>query len=541
MLAIEKYHVATEHSWESVRRRAGGLDWSNQPDPFRRWTGSALELLPLPASSPEATCGEILGRWYDSLPAAGGPFDLQSLGDLLFHSVALSARKAVPGRSRGWSLRVNPSSGNLHPTETWVAVRRVAGLSDGIYHYRADVHGLELRRRGAWVEPLLGAAGRRSEDITVLVVLTSIFWREAWKYRKRALRYCHLDAGHAAACILGAARAGGWMGALIGHFADDRIAELLDCRRGGEEPLLIIALGSREELSALRQWQLGRSEPHPPPVEGEPSPVSPREELDPEMVAAFASTCLVAPLPASRATPEGNREWSGGEMVFLPPPPRLDVPYAIVARARRSAVDHDPHAHLSRESLSAALMASLPQPPRDWANWEISGESAARRLVRPLAFVSRVEGVAPGAYWVTADGRGLGLMEAGDFSRVAGYLSLEQEMAAHAAVVFTLIGDLPRAFAAHGPRGWRYTHFEGGFLGQGLYLAAAAGGFSATGIGAFYDEEVHRFWRIDPRREGRAVYHFALGGRSVPEPGVVTLTGVDDLFPRRPKRASGQL
>lgn len=540
MLAIEKYHIATEHSWESVRRRAGGLDWSNRPDPFRRWTGSALEILPLPGASLEVACGVVLGRWCDSLPASGGPFNLQSLGGLLFHSVALSARKVVPGRTQGWSLRVNPSSGNLHPTETWLAVRNVAGLSDGIYHYRADVHGLELRRRGAWVEPLLGAAGLRSEDIAVLVVLTSIFWREAWKYRKRALRYCHLDAGHAAACILGAARAGGWMGGLIGHFADDRVAELLDCRRGGEEPLLIIALGGREELSALRRWKFGQGEPHRPPAQGEPSPVSPRENLDPEMVAAFASTRLATPLPACRATPEGNWGWSGGQMALLPSAPRLDVSYAAAARARRSAVDHDPHSRLSPESLSAALAAALPQPPRDWANWEISGESVPRRLVIPLAFVSRVEGVAPGAYCVAADGRGLGLVEAGDFSQVAGYLSLEQEMAVHAAVLFTLIGDFPRAFAAHGPRGWRYAHFEAGFFGQGLYLAAAASGFSATGIGAFYDEEVHRFWRIDPTRQGRVVYHFALGGRSVPEPGVVTLTGVRDLFPRRLDHASDQ-
>jgi len=533
MLAIEKYHIATEHSWESVRRRGGGLDWSNRPDPFRRWTGSALELLPLPASSPEAACGEVLGKWYDSLPASGRPFTFQALGDFLFHSVALSAWKAIPGTGERWALRVNPSSGNLHPTETWVAVRGVAGLSDGIYHYRADVHGLELRRAGPWVEPLLAAAGRRSEGIAVLVVLTSIFWREAWKYRKRALRYCHLDAGHAAACILGAARAGGWTGALIGHFADDVVADLLDCRRGGEEPLLMIPLAGPEELSALRQWKLAKHEPHPPPAEGQPSPVSPKENLDPEMVAAFASTRLAPPLPTSRATPEGNWGWSGGRMVFLPPPAQLNVPYALAARTRRSAVDHDPRSSLTPESLSTALAAALPQPARDWANWEISSENPGRRLVSPLAFVSRVGGVAPGAYWVAADGRGLGLVEAGDFSRVAGYLSLEQDMATHAAVLFTLIGDLPRGFAAHGPRGWRYAHFEAGFLGQGLYLAAAACGFSATGIGAFYDEEVHRFWRIDPARHGRVIYHFALGGRSVPEPHLVTITDVADLFPAR--------
>ena len=73
-----------------------------------------------------------------------------------------------------------------------------------------------------------------------------------------------------------------------------------------------------------------------------------------------------------------------------------------------------------------------------------------------------------------------------------------------------MIGDLERAVRAHGDRGYRYVHFEAGAVGQRLYLAAEALGLGATGIGAFYDNEVHHYLKLVPG-QGQVVYHFAIG------------------------------
>jgi SagB-type dehydrogenase family enzyme len=83
---------------------------------------------------------------------------------------------------------------------------------------------------------------------------------------------------------------------------------------------------------------------------------------------------------------------------------------------------------------------------------------------------------------------------------------------------FSMIGDLERAASAYGDRGYRYVHFEAGAIGQRLYLAAEAFGLGATGIGAFYDDEVHRHLNLVPNR-GQVVYHFAIG-YPVPDPRV---------------------
>ena len=139
--------------------------------------------------------------------------------------MAVSAWKKVPGSGARYSLRVNPSSGNLHPTETYLALRAFTGMEDGLYHYRADRHALELRSRGAWTQHLARALEIPwAAESPLIVGLTSIFWREAWKYGERAYRYCCHDLGHAMMSVLLAARALGLPGGAVAHFSDLRLA-----------------------------------------------------------------------------------------------------------------------------------------------------------------------------------------------------------------------------------------------------------------------------------------------------------------------------
>ena len=81
-----------------------------------------------------------------------------------------------------------------------------------------------------------------------------------------------------------------------------------------------------------------------------------------------------------------------------------------------------------------------------------------------------------------------------------------------------MIGDLERAAGRYGDRGYRYVHFEAGAIGHRLYLAAEALGLGATGIGAFYDDEVHRHLNLTPE-QGQVVYHFAIG-YPIPDPRI---------------------
>ena len=64
-----------------------------------------------------------------------------------------------------------------------------------------------------------------------LIGLSSIHWREAWKYGERAFRYCQHDVGHAIGALRIAAATLGWGAGLLHGLADATIEDLLGLNR----------------------------------------------------------------------------------------------------------------------------------------------------------------------------------------------------------------------------------------------------------------------------------------------------------------------
>lgn len=143
-------------------------------------------------------------------------------------------------------------------------------------------------------------------------------------------------------------------------------------------------------------------------------------------------------------------------------------------------------------------------------DWPVRADFGGARFIQLYLYAHRVDGLEPGVYRFWPEPAELEQIRRGDQRVAAAGLSLAQELAGNACVAFSMIGDLERAIRAHGDRGYRYVHFEAGAIGHRLYLAAEALGLGATGIGAFYDEEVHRYLDVAPG-QGQVVYHFAIG------------------------------
>ncbi|MGV8604037.1 SagB/ThcOx family dehydrogenase, partial [Pseudomonas aeruginosa] len=66
-----------------------------------------------------------------------------------------------------------------------------------------------------------------------LLALTSVPWREAWKYGERAYRYCQHDLGHALACLSIAAAIQGWEMRLLRGAAETPLNGLFGLDRAG--------------------------------------------------------------------------------------------------------------------------------------------------------------------------------------------------------------------------------------------------------------------------------------------------------------------
>ena len=187
---VAAYHERTKHHYHRFAASRGHLDWATQPDPFRRYEGAPLIRLPFPES------GQALPYWqlYVTGSVVPAPLSVDSVSLFLRYALSLTAWKCVGETT--WSLRANPSSGNLHPTEGYVLLPALTAIHDGpgVYHYAPKEHGLERRADidpSVWTALIAGFP-----EGSFLVGLSSIFWREAWKYGERAFRYCQHDVGH---------------------------------------------------------------------------------------------------------------------------------------------------------------------------------------------------------------------------------------------------------------------------------------------------------------------------------------------------------
>ena len=478
-----EYHELTKHSAESLRRTQHYLDWANMPNPFRHYEGVPVLDLPADPSAPQISALEVLECKRGNTPARDGA---EFLSQLMFYSASISATKRVPSTGGIYSLRVNPSSGNLHPTEFHFCTRGLTGWPDGLYHYRPSSHMAEQRAIGDFGANLVNTYA------PLIFVLTSIAWREAWKYRDRAYRYCLHDIGHAWQALTLAARSIGCESFALGQFADNRVSE--SCHLAQDEwPMLIVGLHGPSipvnKQDAVETAVYG----------GQPNRLSKEQEPYPLIERIHAATKLSA---ESTILTLGQPQGSGRGEISLPPPVSTDRNFGDIVRARRSALDFRGGDGSISLSQLATLLSSTKEP--------LFADFATARFVHLYLYVHRVADLAPGVYRFWPEHAELEKIKEGDQRLVAAALSLGQDLAGNACVAFSMIGDFENAARSYGDRGYRYVHFEAGAIGQRMYLAAEALGLGATGIGAFFDEEVNRYLGLS-REPGQVVYHFAIG------------------------------
>ena len=541
MVSLE-YHETTKHHFGRFARSRGYLDWATQPDPFRRYAGAALIALPHDQQSagvrPLHTFSYVKGsesgsdRGIDREVAA--LLHREAIGWFLRYAMGLSAWKAY-GDTR-WALRVNPSSGNLHPTEAYL-------VHDGrIFHYAPREHALEERAVLSYEKWTAFLQGRQG----FLVALTSIQWREAWKYGERAFRYCQHDVGHAIAALRFSASLFGWTLRLLPEWSDEQMATLVgvdrDDDRGEAEP-------EHPECLAL---------------------VGPGVSWTPGAAAALAAEARSAAWHGrANILSRGHDEWPVIEQVTkatrysgqlairktqppTPPSSRADDARASARQAearsvealyprrlilqRRSALAFDGRTALPRERFLAMLAKLHPSlPPFDAFDWPPH--------VHLALFVHRVEGLTPGVYVYSREasvidewrslmrpeflweqtGDRLFLLLPTDVTWAANRISCDQAIASDGCFSLGMIARVESALRDRGEWFYRRLFWECGAIGQVLYLEAEAAGARGTGIGCFYDDAVHELLGL-AGHEWQSLYHFSMGF-PVDDPRLTTETG----------------
>jgi SagB-type dehydrogenase family enzyme len=520
------YHERTKHQLDRYAASLGFMDWANQPDPFRTFAETDRIDLPHPALREFPTYDGL----FTASPAAAG-LDVDFVGRLFYHSLAISAWKQAP-HTNPWSLRINPSSGDLHPTEGYLISGPVPGLTEqpGVFHYTPFRHQFERR------SPL---SARQWDTLTeglpapcLLVGLTSIYWRESWKYGERAFRYCHHDAGHAIGAITFAARSLGWETHLLVSIGDEDLNRLLGTHlQAGIEAehadclLLLYPASTHPAAQSLPEltpdeWHLRVPEAD---FLGKPNILSrdhhPWPVIEEVSLATRKNPASAEPLETLSGLPP---DWP--ELI-----PVRRHPAEQIIRQRRSAMDMDGVTRLDRAVFYHMLQRTLPAqfPFAAW-NWN--------PRVSLAIFVHRVEDLPAGLYllvrsesheailreslrddflWQRAEGSPPELklyrLVAADTTRAAKIVSCHQDIAGDGAFSLGMLAEFDATLAAEGAGGYPRLFWECGLIGQVLYLEAEAAGVRSTGIGCFFDDAMHGILGITDH-SWQSLYHFTVGG-----------------------------
>jgi SagB-type dehydrogenase family enzyme len=536
---VRSYHERTKHQLDRYAQALGYMDWATQPSPFRTYAGAEQLALAQPPLLAQPTYDQLF--WATDLPPL--PVDHDSISRLFYDSLALSAWKQAPG-TRPWSLRINPSSGALHPTEGYLVAGPSAGLSTeaGVYHYAPYHHALERRcsfAARAWTQ-----LTQALPQPCVLVGLTSIYWRESWKYGERAFRYCQHDVGHAIGSVTIAARTLGWQARLLENIATSDLARLLgvDAQSGIEaehaDCLLVVypddaaipAGPARLHLDAVAQA---------PAFVGTPNRLSKDHHPWPVIDAVSAGSLH----PGSSTSPDF------APAAYGPATTSRDVSAQQIIRQRRSAINLDGTTSLAVPVFYEMLLRLV--PARNPVPFAALPWTPATSL---LLFVHRVDGVPPGLYvlvrhpgheaslraalrqdapWTRPAGCPLELplllLTAGDSRRMAKLVSCHQDIAADGAFAAAMLCEFDTRLEREGPSFYPRLFWETGLIGQLLYLEAEAAGIRATGIGCFFDDATHQCAGISDRT-WQDLYHFTVGG-PVNDPRLKTIAPYAHLKP----------
>lgn len=492
------------------------LDWANEPNPFRCYIGARL--IPLDR------------KGINDLQDRPSQLDIHSLSSLFFNSLALSAWKSAGGST--WSIRVNPSSGDLHPTECYLISGNVEGIvgSPGIFHYTSKEHALEQRSE---IKPEDWNV-LRMPDGSFLVGLSSIYWRESWKYGERAFRYCLLDAGHAIACIAISAACLGWQAKLIDDLGTDDLDRVLGITAWGPESeraeclMAIFSDGLMHDISLPKDAPARLYSAHL----GRPNALSP-EHVDWPAI-DIASTAAKKPSGLfDFASTWFSKAPSGASADRLP-----SKDFCRVLRRRRSAQAMDGRTYLSKDRFFEILGMTLPGGiPFSLLPW--------KPYVNLALFVNRIQDLEKGLYFLLRDplqkkdlmkmmrddfswekppgcpeSLELYRLAAGDMRRFIKEASCNQSIASDGCFVASMIAEFERPLMDIGSWFYPRQHFECGMIGQSLYLGAEAFDLRGCGMGCYLDDVVHEALGIRDLAY-QDLYHFTVG-RAVEDPRLTT-------------------
>ena len=380
-------------------------------------------------------------------------------------------------------LRPVPSGGALFPCELYVLVGPGSAqmhLPEGIYHYDAAHHALDILRKGdysALLQDSLAHPANPPSAYTLL--LSSFFWKDVFKYEAFSYRLQGLDIGTVISQAEIVAHHMGFETKVHYQFLDHILNDLL-----GLDPM-------QESVYAVIEW--GQAFPQPSQSERDQA-VKPKAHLstpvEPTLAQPLAEANSLQSLEAwplveavHRASLIETRQAFRPLRRLAPiQPPEQAERQTLALSANKLSLDLWEARHARRSAdgfflpkpLDFRQLSQLLRTCRFGVTNDLDGPSDGLRHTLLYCVIRRVQDVPSGIYRYQPERHALELVQAWEpTSLLEKMRDMSDPKHFYTSLSLFLVGNLQSGFEVYGDRWYRMQHMEAGIIAQRLYLAVA--------------------------------------------------------------------
>lgn len=480
------------------------VNWEDAPLPYKLYRG--LPVIPLTADTP----------FFQKEQEERVKPNLLELGHFLWYVYGLSQySQSVIQDGKQYNKtttlqtyrRFVPSGGALYPNELYVYVK-LADLSEGIYHYDVAHHRLVLLREGNFDNYLSRSLGNSCDfsDCFGTVFISTMFWKNFYKYNHFSYRLQCLDAGVLIGQTLEVAERAGFSTRVCYQFLDRPINHLLGLSEQDESVYAVIPLSIEPTIKwshrvenkeeSVFAGELCREVPTVKHVIYNRS----KKVLDYPLLKKMNEASFFETKESFIKNIKENHfdGFPSMEMILLPFNNDFTYDFASTCRKRFS-----PDSDFIQGNVSLSEITTLLYETAHFTSYQNDlevGNGNAEPKVLMFGCFSNVERVQDGAYSYDKKTHSLQRIASGDFR---GYLQkgLTMENVNHFQIPLCLhvVGNKDHHKNELGYRGYRIQQMEAGIVVQRLLLAATALGMGGHPLLGFDSIACDELYQIDSK------------------------------------------
>ncbi|ETI66724.1 SagB family peptide dehydrogenase [Neobacillus vireti] len=474
------------------------VDWGDAPLPYKLYRG--LPEIPLYGDIPLTLCER------EALDEPG----LGELSSFLWYVYGLTqyAQSAFFEDPEGRAAvsytqllrRFVPSGGALYPNELYVYLK-LEEVPKGIYHYDVAHHCLRLLREGNYDSYLSRSLGNCDvSDSFCTVFVSTVFWKNFYKYNNFSYRLQGLDAGVIIGQALEVAERMGFSSRVCYQFLDRSINHLLGLSEQDESVYAVIPLSIYPSIQCVDHFTR----------EENISAAELTRELPLVQHKTYNRSKRVLNYPLLREMNEASinettqsfvkikkddcvKKSFGTEFIMLPTTESFSYDLATVCRER-----HSPDVDFMMGKVSQKNIATLLKETFSFSYQNDLDDTAKNPATRLSlhGFFYNVEGVSNGAYAYDKSAHALQRITNGDFREMLqSGLTMPTVNLFQVPLCLHFVGGKDHLKEELGYRGYRIQQMEAGILLQRLLLISCAlgmGGHPLLGFDANQCDELYR-------------------------------------------------